>query len=299
MLAKDYRTRCNLDAVVEDDWVTSEGSEPLFEDDDSFGSSPAYSDFSDGLMAEDGVTPVLKALIIDNSISKRHMLVLQLNLVRQVMCKCAANDHSAVDIITAAQENCPEANFDLVFCELVLPGAEGWDTVEWVRQSGYTGRIVGVLRGSEDINMYAYATQGCHAVLRRPIPTREIRQLFLDMDADSSSQRAVTMTSESLQRLSISATALATQEEVEAAIRRVESHYQFTPDQASTPIAVEEEEEPEPVMEDFQKFRSVKSNRGPFFSVDDEEEEERERGDKQQANRRGSARCVITLFICL
>ncbi len=37
-------------------------------------------------------------------------------------------------------------------------------------------------------------------------------QLFLDMDADNSSQRAVTMTSESLQRMSISVTALATQE---------------------------------------------------------------------------------------
>ncbi len=39
MLAKDYRTRCTLDSIVIDDWVTFEGSEPLFDIADFSGTS--------------------------------------------------------------------------------------------------------------------------------------------------------------------------------------------------------------------------------------------------------------------
>lgn len=176
MLAKDYRMRCDLDSVVEDDWVTFEGSEPLFEEDDSFGAN--WNDFTGGI-AEDG-RPVLKALLIDNSISKRKMLLQQLNSIRHVMCACSPNDDTAVEIVDTAVRNCPEGNFDMIFCELVQAPAEGHDTVQRIRDAGFKGRIVGLLRNSDNIELYL--KHGAHNILRRPIATRELNRLFDEVD---------------------------------------------------------------------------------------------------------------------
>ncbi len=178
MLAKDYRMRCDLDAVVEDDWVTFEGSEPLFEEDDSFGVN--FSDFSGGGITTADGKPVLKALIIDSSISKRKMLLQQLNSIRHVMCACSPNNDAALDIVHAAMTNSPEANFDLIFCELVLAPAEGYDTVQRIRDAGFKGRIMGLLRNSD--NMDLFLDHGAHSILRRPIATRELSRLFAEVD---------------------------------------------------------------------------------------------------------------------
>lgn len=176
MLAKDYRTRCNLDSVVVDDWVTFEGSEPLFEEaEDTFGSN--YNDFN--CVSEDGFD-VLKALIIDDSISKRTMLIQQLNVNRHVMCKSCANNDEAIDIMTAATTNCPGANFDFICCELVPAGQPGSDTIQQIRNMGYTGRIIGIAKTAEDTNQYLH--HGAHKILRRPISNKEILMLLADLD---------------------------------------------------------------------------------------------------------------------
>jgi CheY-like chemotaxis protein len=134
-------------------------------------------------MSEDGFTPVLKALVVDSSIARREMFRLKLNSVRHVLCKCTTNDENAVDIVAAAQTNCPEGNFDLIFCELVLPGADGCDVVQKIRASGFKGRIIGMLNVSD--NVEKYGNHGAHLVVRRPVTPKQISILLADVDLTS------------------------------------------------------------------------------------------------------------------
>ncbi|KAJ1408267.1 hypothetical protein B484DRAFT_200064 [Ochromonadaceae sp. CCMP2298] len=74
MLTKDYRTRCTLDEIVLDDWVTFEGSDPLFEEEDY--ASTSYSEFRAYAEADD-------AEYVDNF----HVLIYNPSMIaRYVLC---------------------------------------------------------------------------------------------------------------------------------------------------------------------------------------------------------------------
>lgn len=177
MLAKDYRLRCNLDTIVVDDWVTFEGSEPLFEKDPYL--IQEYTDFETVLIEEDPTgPPPLHILLVCPSLVIRTMLHQQINNVTAAVCVCASNGEEAMHIIRSAMESHPEDNFDYIFSELLLPTKrDGLAAMKFIRNSGFKGKIIGMTTSNEDMDDFL-TEEGADAVVRRPIANRELSLLL-------------------------------------------------------------------------------------------------------------------------
>lgn len=183
MLAKDYRLRCNLDTIVVDDWVTFEGSDPLFEKDDYL--LEDFPDFQAVILAEDpaSVTPPLHVLIVNSSPVTRTMLHQQINSTTPAISVCASNGDEAMVIMQSAMVSHPE-NFDYIFCELLLPTKrDGLKTIQFIRKAGFKGKIVGMTTSTEDMDDFL-TEDGADAVVRRPIATRELTMLLTKTEFD-------------------------------------------------------------------------------------------------------------------
>eukprot|EP01039_Chlorochromonas_danica_P006130 gene6130-6750_t len=177
MLAKDYRLRCNLDTIVVDDWVTFEGSEPLFEKDPYL--IQEYTDFETVLIEEDPTgPPPLHILLVCPSLVIRTMLHQQINNVTAAVCVCASNGEEAMHIIRSAMESHPQENFDYIFSELLLPTKrDGLAAMKFIRKSGFKGKIIGMTTSNEDMDDFL-TEEGADAVVRRPIANRELSLLL-------------------------------------------------------------------------------------------------------------------------
>ncbi len=122
MLAKDYRTRCNLDTIVVDDWVTFEGSEPLFEKDDFFiDAVEEYQDFNQVNKLfnnpEFAMAPPFKILLVNDSLVIRTMFHNQINNIHHTITVGAASVEHAVYVMRNATAFSQDCNFDYVFID--------------------------------------------------------------------------------------------------------------------------------------------------------------------------------------
>lgn len=200
MLAKDYRTRISLDAIVVDDWVTFEGSEPLFEDDEymdtttdeiftqfnsDFPSPPsprigiaAASSVSSGSLSisQDGPPHAAKKiLIVDDSLVVRKMLAQQINSVKLAACVLASTGEEGIEECRKAIHHHNDC-FDLVFCDLLMPGMNGDEMVKRVRDMGYDGKIIGMTASERSTS--GFYESGADEVIRKPIGDRDIERLL-------------------------------------------------------------------------------------------------------------------------
>jgi len=141
MLTKDYRTRITLDAIVVDEWVTSEGSELLFESGDYCGTD--YGEFREVMnLAPDG-SPPPQILILDYSAVKRIMLSRKISNALPVCCCCVESEEEVLAVVQSAISSGFLQNFSYVFLE-VRPFSQSKSiaTIVKLRKMGYTGKVV-------------------------------------------------------------------------------------------------------------------------------------------------------------
>lgn len=189
MLAKDYRLRCNLDTIVVDDWVTFEGSDPLFEKDDFL--VQEFVDFQSVLLLDDPTTPQppLHILVVHPSLVTRTMFHQQVNGFTPAVCVGASTAEESISIMQSAMHSHPQANFDYIFIELLLPTKTfALNTVTYIRQLGFKGKIVGMTVSAEDMDDFLKDGK-VDSVVRRPIALRELTLLLtktkLEENADN------------------------------------------------------------------------------------------------------------------
>lgn len=190
MLAKDYRTRWNLDSVVVDDWVTFEGSEPLFEKDDFLVND--FIDFESITRIEDpAMVPLpIKILIVHESLPIRVMLHQQINCNLPAICVCAHSALNAIEIMKSTVSTHPNNNFDFIFIELAIPDKEtGIKTIKEIRSLGYHGEIVAMSFGDMELDNSIVSDSTASAIVKRPIANRDLTLLLTKQDTTLSDTR--------------------------------------------------------------------------------------------------------------
>jgi serine/threonine protein phosphatase PrpC len=183
MLKKDYRTRCKLDDIVVDEWVTLEGSDPLFERDETFVDN--FTDFASFCAVDDinAFNPSLKILIVHESLVIRTMFHNQINTQHAAICAEANNCERALNIVNLVMKQHP-INFDFIFID-ILPAnkngdilkEQGLHAVRSLRDMGYKGKIIGMNATHEDVEA-EFVQAGCNTVVKRPIANCELLNLL-------------------------------------------------------------------------------------------------------------------------
>lgn len=147
MLTKDYRTRITLDAIVVDEWVTSEGSELLFESGDYCGTD--YGEFREVMhlaLAPDGSQQQQppQILILDYSAVKRIMLSRKISNALPVCCCCVESEEEVLAVVqSAVSSGFPENNFSYIFLEVrPFTQSKSVATITKLRRMGYTGKVI-------------------------------------------------------------------------------------------------------------------------------------------------------------
>ena len=182
MLAKDYRTRCDLDSIVVDDWVTFEGSEPLFDTIDYTGTS--YTEFlsfvlqqqSEQSEEENLIDDSYYVLIMDSRYVNRTLLSQKINTIHHSMCACLSTEQEVLDIMTSARAYNTTQNFDFIFIE-VKPNNNGLEIIKEIKKLGYNGRIIAVNYSNYEITELV-STDSADAQIKFPIPVRELTKIL-------------------------------------------------------------------------------------------------------------------------
>lgn len=175
MLAKDHRTRCSLDTIVIDDWVTFEGSEPLFDTVDFDGTS--YADFMSFAAREDSTFEgAYYVLIMDKKFVNRTMLSQKINNIHAAVCACLESPEQVLAMMASARTHNASNNFDYVFIE-VRPDNNGLETIKEIRRLGYSGRLIAVNYGAQETSELANP-DAADAVVSFPVPVRDLSKIL-------------------------------------------------------------------------------------------------------------------------
>jgi CheY-like chemotaxis protein len=174
MLAKDYRTRCSLDSIVIDDWVSFEGSEPLFDSVDFDGTS--YTDFLAFAAQEEGTfEDSYYVLIMDKKWVNRTMLSQKVNNIHHAVCTCLETPEQVLTMMASARGYNATNNFDYIFIE-VHPDNGGLETIKEIRRLGYGGRLIAVNYGNQATELAN--PDAADAAVIFPVPVRDLSKVL-------------------------------------------------------------------------------------------------------------------------
>lgn len=276
MLAKDYRTRVDLDAIIIDDWVTFEGSEPLFEEVDYYGS--CYPDFHAVTLIQDENpdTPLLKILLIHPSFVIRTMLSQQINNLTHAICACAANAEDALALMKSAMQSHPMDNFAYVFVEM---GAE-WEMsatnmVKEIRALGFAGKIVGMTSALNTLDVLLQSGV-LDVAIKRPIANKDLTLILSKTDLERFAEQNNMAMGSAIEKI--------TKEEMDQAITttghnemmksksmkfgpRIESRNSLgseSPNTTGKAALIENDEDQDEQMQDFQNNSNKAGRRDSF-----------------------------------
>ena len=175
MLAKDYRTRCTLDAIVIDDWVTFEGSEPLFDIIDFSGTGfpefLAFAEHDDAVFADS-----YHILIMDHRWVNRTMLSQKISSIHHAVCACLATEEEVMDMVLSAKQHAAGQNFDYIFIEVTAEN-NGVETIKAIRAAGYKGRLIAVNYSLPDSSALV-GPDAADCQVRFPVPVRDITKIL-------------------------------------------------------------------------------------------------------------------------
>jgi hypothetical protein len=186
MLTKDYRSRATLDQIIVDDWVTFEGSEPLFEPEiyfyEEFIDYEGFLDCQDepNELAEESIDHPFRILITHPSSVIRRMLYYQFNTLNQSMCCCAGNMSDFIRIMDAAMKFPIKDNFDFLFIDIQLPDLESqFSYLQSLRSRGFIGKMIGMYSGPGDIPCSIDPEKIVfNVILNRPMAIRDLALIF-------------------------------------------------------------------------------------------------------------------------
>lgn len=174
-MAKDYRTRCTLDSIVVDDWVTFEGSEPLFDQVDFSGTS--FPEFLSFAAQEDlGFEDHYNVLIMDQRTVFRTMLSQKINNIHHAVCACLQTVDEVKDMMASARAYNSGNNFDYIFVEIQDDNG-GLELIKDIRRQGFRGRLIAVNYTQQDAAVLVNA-DAADAQVKFPIPVRDITKIL-------------------------------------------------------------------------------------------------------------------------
>ena len=180
MLAKDYRTRCTLDSIVNDDWVTNEGSEPLFDIVD-FSDSTNFVDFLQFAAHEDATfNDSFHVLIMDSKLVNRTMLSQKISTLHHAVCACLGKEEEVLELMRSAMMYNPDHNFDYVFIQTTTEN-KGLEVIQELRKKGFKGKLIAVNYDQMDVDLLVNETSA-HCQVKFPIPVRDVTKI-LSVDA--------------------------------------------------------------------------------------------------------------------
>ena len=193
MLAKDHRTRIDLESIVVDDWVTSEGSQPFFSDEDYYGSGYSSTGQFDGTIPEKQYprSPIdrwttseieaasLKVLIVDTSLVTRRMLSQQIKSLKECFCCSAANEEEAFELIRSVNVN-QKQTFDYIFIGFDSSKRFGCNVVKEIRDLNYKNKILGITHSSDlnSLDIITLLKSGVDAIVMKPIANDELNKIL-------------------------------------------------------------------------------------------------------------------------
>lgn len=128
MLDRDFRTRIDLNGIISDEWVTQEGSDPLFTE----------QDILDDQLHEF----VGHVLVIDENVASTNLIMRKLDLAHCSYTMAVSVDE-AVAIVEASMQPDGEC-ISLVLVEYVVEGMSGPRLVSRIRDTSYNGNVVGL-----------------------------------------------------------------------------------------------------------------------------------------------------------
>ena len=161
MLDKDYHSRILLEDVVIDDWVTLEGSDPLFVEDDTddVDSSTALPSLSEKLTSLKPLVDIVEVL----SPSKARVLLVSSHAVLRKsaadLVKRLGREPSSLTKINGivaeifAPEKTGKKSFDFIVCECDVSKESDMKSLQQVRSSGYAGCIVVLVEYQPDMSL--------------------------------------------------------------------------------------------------------------------------------------------------
>lgn len=184
MLDKDYRTRIDLNGVITDDWVTQEGSDPLFTEQD--------------IIDEQMKVFAGHVLVIDDSITFRNLISRKLD---QANCTYRLAESAEQGIRSVRESLLPGGiAFGCILVDYGLGRKNGLEATSEIRSVGYTGKIIGISAierqsGDEapldkETLKASFLKVGADAFWAKPIRSIDIVKLFESKSTGSRGQES-------------------------------------------------------------------------------------------------------------
>jgi CheY-like chemotaxis protein len=160
MMDKDCHTRATLHEVIEDEWVTHEGSEPLFDEDEE----------------EEDIFSMGYVLLIDPSLTSRSLITAKLEQ-SNLTYATATCPEDGIDILKHNMACEDGLLFDCIIIDFSMPGIGGIQCLKEIRALGFTGTIVGMSgesRSEASVAKDMFMNNGATAFLRKPISSLDL-----------------------------------------------------------------------------------------------------------------------------
>jgi CheY-like chemotaxis protein len=139
--------------------------------------APAPAPRATSLMAKAAVAPDERprALIIDDEDLVRRVLRRQLGGTFRV--EDVASAHGARELLTT------DPGWDLVFCDMMMPGMSGMALADWIAEHAPTlrGRLVFMTGGAFTVEAQRYLAQAANPVLEKPFQAAQVLQVARDL----------------------------------------------------------------------------------------------------------------------
>ena len=135
MLDRNYHTRIDLNGVITDDWVTAEGTDPLFTEQD--------------IIAEEQKPHTGHILLIENNVAVKNVISIKLDQANCTHIVAASAAEGVLALKQNISETDPHFKFACVFVAKDLSDGSGIDLVPEIKKLGFKGRIVGIVGESD------------------------------------------------------------------------------------------------------------------------------------------------------
>jgi len=118
----------------------------------------------------------MRVLVADDDQLNREIVF---RMLRRLGAECvlAADGEEAVALFASSGSS----TFNIVFCDLAMPGIDGFETAKRLRLAGYAGSLIALTGADEDPNIYEAGFDG---FLQKPVVLELLRALVEAGGAD-------------------------------------------------------------------------------------------------------------------
>lgn len=129
-------------------------------------------------------TALLRALIVDDSPTARISIELELRAM-QVLAECACTGEQGLQMLV-------QKPYDLIFLDIVLPGADGYEICKFIRRNHKTKHIAVIMLTSKSspFDRIRGSLAGCNSYLTKPVEHAKFHAVVEKCIAETQKQHA-------------------------------------------------------------------------------------------------------------